>query len=170
MRSAQEFRTELQRSYFSVAKVAEYFRRFQGLQVQVLPNLELPDGAKDRHMYRDDGDLLLTYPVEVKRSNIHAWTGKHDFPFANVHVMSVRQWDQLRVKPMFIVFVDKNNSSAAVIKGGTKEQWQIIAQRDKDGVRDAYVCPKYLCDFISLSEIFKEDCKEAQPPQNLTNN
>ena len=78
MRTAQEFRKSC-KSYFSVAKVAEYFRRFQGLQVQVLPNLELPDGAQDRYMYRDDGDLLLTYPVEVKRSDIHAWTGKHDF-------------------------------------------------------------------------------------------
>lgn len=163
MRTAQEFRKELRKSYFSVAKVAEYFRRFQGLQVQVLPNLELPDGAQDRYMYRDDGDLLLTYPVEVKRSDIHAWTGKHDFPFANVHVMSVKQWDQLRIKPLFIVFVDKYNQSAAVIKGETKDQWKIIAQKDKDGVRDAYVCPKYLCDFINLSEIFEEDTKS--PPQ-----
>jgi len=162
MRSAGEFRKELQKSYFSVAKVAEYFRRFQGLQVQVLPNLELPDGAQDRYMYRDDGDLLLTYPVEVKRSDIHAWTGKHDFPFANVHVMSVKQWDQLRIKPLFIVFVDKYNQSAAVIKGETKDQWKVIAQKDKDGVRDAYVCPKYLCEFINLTEIFQEDTK--QPP------
>ena len=171
MRTRDEFNRELRKSYFSVAKIAEYFRRYEGLQVQVLPNLELPENTKDRYMFRDDGDLLVTYPVEVKRSEIHTWTGSHDFPFANVHVMSVRQWDNLRSKPLFIVFVDKYNRSGAVIKGETKNQWKVIAQKDKDGVRDAYVCPKYLCEFINLTKIFEEDTiqppqttKEAQPP------
>jgi len=157
-----KFRDAIERSYFSVATVAEYLRR-KGHTIVMLPNLVRGENEYDQRLkYRDDGDLMISFPIEVKHSEKHSWSGRDDFPFPLVQVMSTRHWEQLREKPYFTVFVSMDYKSGIIIPSNTRESWVEKDVYDIRGNIDKlWMCPVGLVDFINMTDVFSESSEAA---------
>ena len=151
IRDDDQFKRDLRGSYGTVLQVAEFYRK-SGKMVTLLPNTERPDGTYDERMkYRDDGDLIIGFPVEVKQTRRNSFTGLSDFPFSHVQVMSKYAWDQLREKPIFTVLVDRDSKCGAVIPSSTFDKWRSVSVANLDNRQNlVYQCPKELCSFITL--------------------
>ena len=86
--------------------------------------------VSDRYRYTDGGDLEICQRVEVKQLSA-SFTSAEDFPFDCVIVCSKPSWEAASPKPHAFVYLNKEGTHAAIVKGSTSASWYEIKRQPK---------------------------------------
>jgi hypothetical protein len=146
-----KFRNNLQRADAACATVAAYLRR-QGWQAEVVPQ-----GYVERHLFHDNGDVLVWTDddpqrrhVEVKWRNLD-FTCAEDFPFQTVNI------DRANKPELASLYfsVNRQLTHALIVASADRKRWVREFTGDpKRGYRryEVYRCDKADAEFVCLLE------------------
>ena len=146
MKGNEEFVRDFFNSFGSVFIVGSYMQRL-GFNVTV-PVPEVRPNESERMKFMDDGDLLVTMPVQIKHRSLN-FTCQEDYPYKTIFID-----EAYKVKPdtfMYVV-VSKDKKHAAIIGRETRRFWVTEKIYDKHQKRDCenLACPKEHSKFIKF--------------------
>ena len=101
--------------------------------------------------YMDDGDLLITMPLQVKQRSID-FSCHDDYPYDTIFID-----EKYKVKKdTFAYFiVSASGGCAAVIGRETRSHWTTETIYDKHQSRECtnLACPKHLAKFVRITDV-----------------
>lgn len=157
-----DFLEKVESSKRYVEMAANWLRSF-GYEVRFLPNYVKPTYAETQKI-SDENDLEIQLPgdeaqrVEVKRLTTQ-FTGAHDWPYGEeVYGPAKRHWDNLKIKPAFLLTFSYDTRTVMYIDSKTEPHWWVknVADMRRGGIRqETYVCPKK---FVKFYEVPKPFC------------
>lgn len=146
MKGNKEFTEDFFNSFGAVFVVGAYLKRL-GFNVTV-PVPEIRPDVSERMKYMDEGDLLVSMPVQIKERSI-SFTCQDDYPYDTIFID-----EQYKVKKdtFMYVIVSSDNAHAAIIKRGTRAKWVTQTIYDQKQGRECTnrCCPKELAVFVKL--------------------
>ena len=157
----KDFVNQLKKGYDYQLKVKEILEQ-NGLKV-FIDDLKIRPIGADRIDYTDKGDLF-TYKgkdkisLEVKSSSRH-YTSMSDYPYNDVIVDMVENWDNKKHKSSAIINISQKTLSTFVIPVTSKKYWfkKTIKDNVKGYVKDFYfVNKKHIKTLYDLIEWIKK--------------
>jgi hypothetical protein len=128
-----KFLKHLKESQSDVRLVADWFKHY-GWDAQVCESTEAPTYSEWQD-HADDGDIYIhrngkQYRVEVKHLSAN-FTNANDWPFGKHFIICAKHaWDNADPKPHLYIYLNKDKTHFAVVKGITRDQWYTQKRRD----------------------------------------
>lgn len=150
MKGNKAFTDDFFNSFGSVFAVGAYLQR-KGFNV-VVPVPEIRPDESERMKYADNGDLLITMPVQVKHRSLQ-FTCANDYPFPTIFIDENYKIEKGRKDLFMYVIVARDGNHAAVIRRETRRYWVQKTIYDKRQKRNCtnQACPKEWATFIKLN-------------------
>lgn len=147
MKGNEEFTTDFFNSFGSVFIVGAYLQRL-GFNI-VVPVPEIRPNEAERMKYMDNGDLLVTMPVQVKERSIQ-FSCAADYPYPTIFIDETYK---IKKDTFMYVIVSSDHRYAALIDRSTRSHWVKETIFDKKQDRECVnaACPKELASFVSLN-------------------
>ena len=148
----RKFAKHLIESQDAVWQVARWLQS-KGNAVTVNPTFITPshDQWED---YADSGDLLITQRIEVKRLSA-SFTCKEDWPFKDKFIVCAKHaWDRALQKPYAFIYLNKEQTHIAVLKGDTHKSWTHSKRTDsryENMTQEFYFCDLGLVKFMPFT-------------------
>ncbi len=148
MKGNKEFTTDFFNSFGSVFIVGAYLQRL-GFKI-VVPVPEIRPDEAERMKYMDEGDLLVTMPVQVKERSIQ-FSSAEDYPFQTIFIDETYK---IKKDTFMYVIVSSDHLYAALIDRSTRKHWvtESIFDSKQDRQCDNAACPTELASFVRLTK------------------
>jgi hypothetical protein len=121
-RDDQQFLENLKKS----ERVCWNFARIlsnQGYSVRIPPLLIRPR-FEERWRYRDDGDLHVEVPIEIKHLESANFSGPHNWPWGDrMAVCDKKTWDDALIKPHAYFHLSADQQCVAIVYNWTYPHW-----------------------------------------------
>ena len=143
----EEFTRDFFNSFGAVFVVGAYMKRL-GFNITV-PVPDIRPNEQERMKYMDEGDLLVTMPVQVKERSID-FTCCDDYPYETIFIDEAYK---IKKDTFMYVVVAKSKKYAAIIRRETMPRWVDESVYDKYQKRTCNnkACPKSLAIFVAIS-------------------
>ena len=113
-----EFKSRLEDSRAAV-QVAAFVLGGKGYDIKI-PHLVVAPNYDDKGQYSDDGDLVITARVEVKRLG-YEFTSRADWPFPDYLIGPVHELD--RLDPIMVMTFNPAMTHYGLVHKTTRDSW-----------------------------------------------